>query len=314
MNETNLTRIALNWLHECNNQNAPSTISKYEQLICNYINPYFQDLNCRDLTQERLQNFYVSLNERRKKNFLSDNTKRTIIMLLNNVLEYAYQSQFLNEKMYLKPCLSKSRPLVRIFTMEEQRKLETYLLSHHTKYAFAVYLALYTGIRIGEICALKWDDFNFTTGSLQIVRTVQRLKTPDDNEKITKTKLVITCPKSYASYRIIPLQDFVLQQIETLYPTRELKKYIFTGEENSPMEPRSLQYAYKRILSEAGISYLNFHCLRHTFATRCINCGWDMKTLSEILGHSDIKITMEYYFHSSFEFKKIQMNKLLPLS
>ena len=142
---------------------------------------------------------------------------------------------------------------------------------------------------------------------------MQRLPVKSGN---AKTSLLVSIPKSSASYRIIPMPEFVQNYVRSFNGSddRNQDSYCISVNEKEPMDPRTLQYAYKRLLKLLEIPYLNFHCLRHTFATRCVTCGWDVKTLSEVLGHSDIKITMEYYFHSSFEYKKLQMMKLTRLS
>lgn len=167
-------------------------------------------------------------------------------------------------------------------------------------------------MRIGEICALKWKDIDFHNGSVSVTKTVKRLK--NNNDTVKKTSLVVTEPKSTSSYRIIPLPEIIIRYFKNFYVSTKDNYYIFSEKILIPLDPRTLQYAYKKVLSKCNVNYKNFHCLRHTFATRCITIEWDVKTLSEILGHSDIKVTMEYYFHSSFEYKKQQMNKLKLIS
>lgn len=163
-------------------------------------------------------------------------------------------------------------------------------------YKLAVLLCLFTGLRIGEICALKWSDIDFKNKTLFIKRTVQRLYV---NGCHTKTALVETEPKSIKSKREIPLQDTI---IKLLISFQNNKEYIFGGDK--PMEPRTMQYHYKKILKEADVSYKNFHTLRHTYATNCIEGGTDVKSLSEMLGHSNIQITMNYYVHPSIDTKR----------
>ena len=243
---------------------------------------------------------------------LSESNIRTILMIVNHSLEFAYHRQMLRESFHIKPCLSKSRPIVRVFSTEEQSRLEKYVYRNKDSYSLAVLLALYSGIRIGELCALKWKDIDFDNDSVKITKTIQRLKSAPAAEG--KTELVVSSPKSRSSRRIIPLPKFVMEYLYDFQTLRSDKELFLIGGKALPCEPRTLQYAYKRILKKCEIRYLNFHCLRHTFATRCVTIGWDVKTLSEILGHSDIKVTMDYYFHSSFEYKRSQMNKLFLLS
>ncbi len=158
------------------------------------------------------------------------------------------------------------------------------------------------GASAGELCSLRWCDIDLEGSYIHIRHTVQRLPLENlSSEK--KTNLIISEPKSVFSIRMIPIPEFLYGSIQTLAENYTGLDYVLTGSQ-CPMEPRTMQYRYKKCLQEADIRYLNFHTLRHTFATRCIMAGMDPKTLSEILGHSDIKITLEYYFHSSLEFKK----------
>lgn len=311
MNATKFCKAAELWLYSCNTHNTLSTISKYEQLIANHISPCFSDRTCASITQAEMECFYRSLCQSPRR--LSDSNLRTVAMLLNKIMEYAYQQAYVETLLHITPRLSKRKPIVRVFTDSERIKLENYVYSHHEPYTMAVFLALYTGMRLGEICAVKWSDFDFERGALQITKTVQRLKCPVDGDS-RKTRLIVTPPKSNASFRVIPLPDFAIPYIYEGFSKEKKEFYVIASNANIPQDPRTVQYAYKKMLNMLGISYLNFHCLRHTFATRCVTNGWDVKTLSEILGHNDIKITMDYYFHSSFKYKKQQMNKIAPFS
>ena len=313
MIQENFGDIARQWLRECENKNSYSTITKYKQLIKKYIDPHLGNLTCQEIDMDILNDFHNELLHPEKNDVkLSAATQRIIIMIVNNVISYGYKNNLIETELYIKPGLTKKKPLVKVFSTEEQKKIEEYTIVHNDRCSLAVLLALYTGMRIGEICGLKWSDFDFSKGSIQIERSVQRLPAKSGN---AKTCLLVSIPKSNASYRIIPMPEFVQNYIHNfISSSADRDGYCISFNKEEPMEPRTLQYAYKRLLNLLEIPYLNFHCLRHTFATRCVTCGWDIKTLSEVLGHADIKITMEYYFHSSFEYKKMQMMKLTRLS
>lgn len=310
--QSTFTEIVFQWLHHDHTQITHSTFVKYEQLIRNHIKPYFDQFTCNDLNEQILEEFHTLMRTHPHVPHLSDGNIRTVFMILNHSFEYAYRHHLVNESFYIKPCLSKQKPMVHVFSKEEQMKLEQYIYSHKDLYSLAVLLALYSGIRIGELCALKWKDIDFHNGSVKITKTLQRLKSTPSTS--SKTELMFSTPKSCSSCRMIPLPKFVVEYLQEFYIQPNNEEDFLIGHGDLPCEPRVLQYAYKRILKKCGIPYLNFHCLRHTFATRCVTIGWDMKTLSEVLGHSDIKITMDYYFHSSFEYKQAQMNKLSLLS
>ena len=174
-----------------------------------------------------------------------------------------------------------------------------------------VFICLYTGIRIGELCALQWRDISFNEKVIVIGHTMQRLQNDDPNA-LNKTKIIITEPKSKASLRTIPLPDFVVHVIKPLAGLPSA--YILSGECKTMIEPRTMQNKFKGYLDKGQISDANFHSLRHTFATRCIEAGFDIKTLSEILGHSSVKITLDRYVHSSMELKRSNMEKLTPIT
>lgn len=301
------------WLHSIEYKLARSTFVKYDQLAKKYIIPFFGLLTCEELDNNYLNHFYNEIKHTAcpEQKPLSVGNQRTIFMIVNNTLEYAYASRRLDQKYYIKPRLSRPRKVVKVFSQDDQRKIEAYILEHENGYSLAIMLALFTGLRLGEICALQWKDINFETSSLYVNKTVQRLKVSE--EKSQKTELIISQTKSASSNRLIPLPSFLRDYLKR-FPQSSLDAFVLTDDPSAPMEPRTLQYHYQRVLQKIGVPYLNFHCLRHTFATRCVTLGWDMKTLSEVLGHFDIKITMEYYFHSSFEYKQMQMNKIIPLS
>lgn len=294
------------WLFSNEYHIARSTYVKYEQLANHYVVPFFRKVPCGELDQECLLTFSAEISRKQ----MSSGNRRTIFMIVNHALEQAYTSNKLEQKFYIRPHLSKEKNVVHVFREDDQKKLEMYAFDHVDRYSLAILLGLFTGLRIGEICALQWKDVCFETDSLHVNKTVQRL--PVKNQDL-RTELTVSSPKSASACRLIPLPDFLVDYLRK-FPRKGEEAFLLTNQAGAPMEPRTLQYHYKKILRELGIPYLNFHCLRHTFATRCVTAGWDMKTLSEILGHSDIKVTMEYYFHSSFEYKKEQMNKIILLS
>ena len=170
-------------------------------------------------------------------------------------------------------------------------------------FKIALLLCLYTGLRLGELCALKWADLDFKNMSITVNGTVQRIAVQDH---LTKTILLEAAPKSESSRRTIPLTAEISELLARL---KKDSPYVFGG--IKPLEPRTMQYRYKKLLRETGVDERNFHILRHTFATNCIENGMDVKTLSEILGHSDVKITLNRYVHPTMDSKRKQLG-LLP--
>ena len=191
----------------------------------------------------------------------------------------------------------------------EQQKLNEYLCENLNLYNLGILTCLYTGLRVGEICALKWGDVNFDEKTINIHQTMQRLQCTESREK--RTQILISNPKSDSSVRRIPIPDELFNLIaQHRFPENA---YFLTGTSKQYIEPRNMQNQFKKAISECGIETANFHALRHTFATRCVELGFDIKSLSEILGHSSVNITLNRYVHPSMELKQQNMNKLSEL-
>ena len=178
----------------------------------------------------------------------------------------------------------------------------TYLNEEFDRNALGIALSLHTGIRIGELCALQWKDIDLTNRTITVRKTVQRIKCYGGKNK---TKLVITEPKSASSARIIPIPDCLIVVLEKFKDNAD--KYVLSGK-YSPVEPRTVQYRFASVLKKANLPSVHYHSLRHAFATNCISLGFDVKTLSEILGHSSVEITLNRYVHSSLDRKRACMD------
>lgn len=189
----------------------------------------------------------------------------------------------------------------------EQARLNSYLKANPTPSNIGILLSAATGIRIGELCALKWENINLEKRILTVRNTVQRIKNTDGK---TATKLVVTSPKSSSSVREIPLPEFIIPMLRGLKAKSDC--YLLSGT-RTLVEPRVMQYRFKRILNELKLSNVSYHSLRHLFATNCIALGFDVKALSEILGHSSVEITLNRYVHSSLEQKAKYMKSLSAL-
>ncbi len=307
------------WLETRRETIKKSTFCKYEQLVRLHIKPYFVKTTCAKINQKVIDEYYAIIKIKNVEgHLLATGTLRCLCMIINSTLQLAQEQGYIKNQYRLVPKLSKEYHLVHVFSKENQTLLEQYIFEHPSQYSCGILLALYTGIRIGELCALTFEDLDLINGYIKIVRTVHRTAVTDEKsqkepKQKKKTALIVSSPKSRSAYRLIPLPDFLIQYLDQNLIFSKSYHYIFSTSGKTPLDPRTMQYFYKKVLQEIQVPYLNFHCLRHTFATRCITLGWDVRTLSEILGHSDIKITMEYYFHSSMEYKKIQMQKFEPL-
>ena len=202
----------------------------------------------------------------------------------------------------------KSNSEVQAFTMGEQRLIENAAYCSDDARALGILLTFYTGLRLGELCALKWQNLDYESGTLSITKTVTRVKNLSGGEN--KTVLLVGSPKSHKSTRKIPLPKFLIKLFRDREPCcADMGLYLISGT-TSPTDPRVYEKLFKRILTQAGVKHRKFHATRHTFATRALELGVDIKTLSEILGHSNVSITLNVYAHSLLEQKKIAMDKL----
>ena len=188
-----------------------------------------------------------------------------------------------------------------------KEKLETYLICHtESPVCIGILLSLYTGLRIGEVCALRWEDINFDTQTLNVNKTLMRIQDLSPQAK-SRTKIIVGTPKTGNSIRKIPLPEGICPFLWQL--RRSPSCYLLTGTTDY-MEPRSYYNRYKKILCSLELNQYNYHALRHTFATRCVEHGFDVKSLSEILGHADVSTTMRRYVHPSMKTKREQMQLL----
>lgn len=291
-----ISQIAIEWLHVNQNSFKRSTYQTYECIIKKYIvNSSLDNIHLEDVKLSQ----YVLFSEQLLNKGLAPKTVNDIILILNALLKYA--SKYFNIEIVVAPYVKELKKEMRVLSISEQNIFEKYLYKDMDNFKFAVLISLYTGIRIGELCALQWKDIN--NGTIKIYKTLHRLK--DENGKST---IFIDSPKTFHSNRTIPIPLFLNNIIEMR--RHDPENYVIANESVKIIEPRLMQIKFKRMTTECGLENVTFHTLRHTFATRCVECGFDIKSLSEILGHADVKTTLNKYVHSSMELKQANMNKL----
>lgn len=284
------------WLSVNQNRLKPSTYQKYCSLYRNHIQTDLGAIPAIYINLRTLQEFSSKmLNEG-----LSAKTINSVLVFIHTCLKYGYRQYNLPliEMIYLKEDCKE----MRVLSVTEQQKLVQYLNADLDIYKLGVLTALYTGLRIGELCALKWNDIE--DGCIKVSKTMQRLSLSGGGSDVH-----IGPPKTKDSLRTIPIPSFLTETIEHFRPQNNDKYFLSKGYKQMA-EPRLMQYKLKKYLSDCSIEGATFHTLRHTFATRCVECGFEMKTLSQILGHSKIAISYDLYIHSSFEMKKQNMDKL----
>lgn len=277
-----------------------STYCRYYSTLSNHILPFLKKQN---LNNQKVQDYLFSL----LKQGYSEKTVSDIWGVMKNFLRFAKSRGFDSEIDISQINIKKRKSEVHYLEIEDQKNLCTYLIEHISYKNYGILLALYTGIRIGELCALRWKDINFNNNTLSVTKTMIRIPNVFEQNSNGKTKVIITRPKSDDSIRDIPLPSFLSRTARKLKINPD--HFILSGSGNY-IEPRNMQYYFNKTLGINGIKRVNFHALRHTFATRCIENNFDIKTLSEILGHSNVKTTLELYVHSSMELKRKNMDKL----
>lgn len=280
-----------------------STYSAYCLLLTNHIIPYFGSKE--EFVEDDVQQFVL----KSLKNGLSEKTIKDIIVVIKMIQKFGAKNKLmsLNQIDVLFPSKTSKKSL-EIMSKDNQKKLFEYLKENFSFKNLGIVICLCTGIRIGELCALKWNSFDMDNNVVKVRHTVQRIYVVD--EDVRYTKIVVNEPKTKESNRDIPLSSELIKIIKPLMKIVNYDFYVLSNEEK-PIEPRTYRNYYKRILKNLGIPYLKFHGLRHSFATRCIESKNSVKTVSVILGHSNITTTMNLYVHPDNAEKKRCIEKML---
>lgn len=315
-------RAAEEWLETIADKRKYSTYMKYRNIYKTHLEKVFGSCLLSDTPGLELQ---MKINDHLSQEKLSESIRRSICCIANQILSYASEKYFVCIPVLKLPEIKHTPRQPKTLSRAEQSRLLAVVCNSiagsgdsgsrddtadagtrsrevSEKCKTAILLCLYTGLRLGELCALKWGDIDYNNRTLTVNRTVQRVAVEGH---ISKTILMEADPKSESSRRIVPLTAAVLNRLWELKGDRP---YVF-GEEK-PLDPRTMQYRFKRLLKEAGVGDRNFHILRHVFATNCIGNGMDVKALSEILGHADVKITLNRYVHPTMDTKREQLDIL----
>ncbi len=291
------------WLKDRKISVREATYVKYSAVVKKHILPRLGGCFTAGINEPVINAFTDELLE----TGLKAKTVHDILVILNGIIRFASVS-FAGVFPQVKITYPKEKKKeMRVLTREEQERFVAYLSKDGDPCKFGVLLALYTGIRIGELCALKWSDISQKDGTLCVNSTMQRLYDTSENSG-SKTRVVMGDPKSDTSARVIPLTGQAVSMCEKMNPG-DGDAFVLTGT-HFYMEPRLLQYRIEKYTRDCGLDGVHCHTLRHTFATRAVEVGFEIKSLSEVLGHANTTITLERYVHSSMEFKRNNMSKL----
>lgn len=280
-----------------------STYAIYSNIIENHIKPSLGAKNINHIQNNDLQNIiFEKLNSGRlnNKKGLSLKTVKDIMTVTKSCLNSAMKNGIIKRKTFnYKFPKNISSKKIKIFSHTEHLKLFQYINSNLDEKSLGILISLLCGLRIGEVCGLKWCDIDFENEILSVNRTVQRIYIKKTIS--SESKIIISSPKTASSFRNIPLSKHLIKTMKKLRKNNNF--YIISGNRNF-IEPRIYRKYYYSILSSLNISKLSFHSLRHTFATQAIELGTDYKTVAEILGHSSINTTLNLYVHPKMEHKK----------
>lgn len=298
-----LTRIAAEWLMEVSRLKKHSTYIKYKEIYNKHIVTRLEGLSIMDIHESGADVLFdpiYFLNEN-----LSNSLIKSIYCVINQILSYCNIHYHMDIRPIVRPKLHMVVKPVETLSQSEQIKLLHAIYNNMDSNNLGILLCLSTGLRLGEICSLKWSDIDLEGKLLYVNRTVQRIAVDTDS---AKTRLLEDTPKSMFSKREIPIPDGIIP-----YLTAFMREEGYVLSEKGLTEPRTYQYRFQRLLAKADIAKHNFHAIRHTFATNCINSGADIKSLSEILGHSNVNITLNRYVHPTIDTKRKHLNNLSEL-
>lgn len=298
-----LQMISSEWLDAVKLRNKDSTYCKYQNVCKNHILPELGRFPICKISTVQVERFVEQLNHKP----LSAKTLLDILSVLKRIFSYAEDCGYKTICNFNFIAIKQDYKEMRVLSHQEQSRLIEFLLDNTDPIKLGIYLSLYTGIRIGELCAITWGDISLDNKTLDVSKTMQRIQIATAGKK---TSVVITEPKSRCSRRVIPLPDFVVAKLTENSKSIDKNTFLLSGSSDKYIEPRNMQYYFKKCIQECEIEAANFHCLRHTFATRCIEAGFEIKSLSEILGHSSVNITLNRYVHSSLDLKRANMEKL----
>lgn len=289
--------IAQEWLADVLTSKKFSTYTKYKDIYDRYIKNVLGDIPVSNIDVDRISAVF--------HNSFSASTYKSVCCVMNQLMQYGCCYYGMNRIALPSYSVHSSSKPVSTFSISDQTKLTRYLLHTTDIHKIGILISLFMGLRLGEICALKWSDIDFENRVLHVRRTVQRLHQENKMQNLPKTGLYISKPKTAHSVREIPIPDFIYDLLLAYY-----KQETFVLNGAAPMEPRTYQYKFQAYLHEAGIASTHFHTLRHTFATNCISNGADPKSVSEMLGHSTVSITLNKYVHPSIDLKRNILNSL----
>lgn len=300
--EKNISQITDLWKEEKRQFVKKSTFAAYSLIVETHLQPAFGNLTV--VTEKDVQDFVLQ----KLNGGLSQKTIKDMLIVLRMILKFGAKKNYcVYAPIDVIFPTDRERQELEVLSIANQKKIMRFVEDNFTFRNLGIFICLSTGIRIGEICALTWDDIDIENGVIHIRKTIQRIYVKENG--IKKTELLIDTPKTATSMRDIPM---IKDLYEILKPLKKVvnNDYFVLTNEATPTEPRTYRNYYKKLLDKLGIPPIKFHGLRHSFATRCIESKCDYKTVSVILGHSNISTTLNLYVHPNYEQKKKCIDKM----
>ena len=286
------------WLNNKKPHLRTSSFFIYKRMVSLQILPYFSNKKVKLIDHEDIQKYVDHIYDQIQMNYFSFRYGSNILSIFKSIMNYYEPFVISHDKQI---AFAKKRD-TRCFSKKEAKIIIDACLENINYKKLGILIALFTGIRIGELCALKWQDINFKSKIIHIHKTIQRI------HEDSTSYIHISSPKTFSSIRKIPICDLLLKVMNEMKAKDE---YYVLSNRPTPIEPRNYRHFYDAFNKSLSINKINFHGLRHTFASMCIEAGIDFKTVSELLGHSSIAITMNTYVHLSFDHKKKCLEKLV---
>lgn len=304
--------VARQWLFSVRVSIKESSYTRYYRTVEKYLIPYFSSVDVCEIDHFRINTFteYLLNTGGLRNEGLSAKSVSDILCVLKSIIRFGECNGFVFGNTSGIRFPQRIKKSVKILDKKSRTHLERALLEAEDSTGIGILFALFADLRIGEICGLRWGDVDLRRRILNVERTVGRILNLDPDD-MTKTKLIISEPKTESSIRVIPLPKFLIERLTIARGDHKDEDYILKGTPE-PIEPATFYCRYKALMKRHNLNNYSFHALRHTFATRCVEKGFDTKSLSEILGHSSISTTLSFYVHPTLEQKRAQMERLAP--
>lgn len=282
-----------------------TSYAAYRGYMNNHVNPAIGEVELSSINPQTIQSLIKSLCEKK----LANRTIRSVMATIKTALDCAMEYGYIDKNPCNKMKLPKPKAVydIKTFSLEELLRIESTALYGYDDRYFGVLVSLYAGLRIGEICALKYSDIDFESCRLSISRSLKRVLNYESGQK--KSSVIEEEPKTVKSKRTIPVPQKLCDMLRKRQKSSN-SEYIICMNTGKFCEPRTFQFVYERLLEESDVEYRNHHCCRHTFVTRCLELGGDIKTISELVGHSGVSVTLSVYAHSQMATKERLMDKL----